>query len=140
MDFSNIKEITIPEGTVKSIAIDGTTIWSKEKEPFNLFATATNKGFRTTSNNISGNGTDPNWVWGEKVQTEGYTKISYNLWGYTTVAGLMFYDVNNRPISNIHATGSVYITDEINIPTNAYYVAISCGNPSIRSGQYAIMS
>lgn len=140
MDFSRVKGITIPEGTVKSIAVNGVTLWSKEKEPFDLLVTATNKGFRTTSNNISGNGTDPNWVWGDKVRTEGYSKISYNLWGYTTVASLMFYDVNNSPISNIHATGSVYITGEIDIPVNAYYVAISCGNPSARPNQYAIMS
>lgn len=90
----------------------------------NMMGIPGNKGFRQISGSISGNGTDPNWLWWDLVSTEGCQHIKYYLQGYTTVASIMFFNANRQKLSEIH--GSSAISGDIDIPSNAKYAAISC--------------
>ena len=103
----------------------------------NLMYDTGNKGYRTISGSISGNGTDQNWMWWELIPVDGFSRIEYCLQAYTTVASLMFYDSNKTKLSEIHGSG--VITDSIDIPDGASYVAISCRTTVTYPGQYALM-
>ena len=115
----------------------------KKKIPVvDLVATCTNKGWRSTSNNISGDGTDPNWEYGLPVEVDGQTKITCSVDGYTTIATLMFYRSNMSILSYIKYTGSgvgrLVLEDEP-IPSGTAYVALCCHNREKWSGQYCTM-
>ena len=61
INFSEVTAISIPEGDIISIIDNnGNILWQKSSR-IDLLATCTNKGWRSTSNTISGDGTDPNW-------------------------------------------------------------------------------
>lgn len=102
---------------------------------FNLMSEESHQGFRQINGTISGNGTDPNWLWWDLVSTENYSHIRYSLQGYTTVASIMFFDSSQNKLSEIHGNGT--ITDDIEIPNNASYVAISAR--ANVSSQYAYL-
>lgn len=133
IDMSGATAITIPEGTVIRIEdSNGNVLWQKITR-IDLLATCTNKGWRNTSNQISGQGTDPNWQYGDPVQISGQTKISCSIQGYSTVVAVMYYRANMSILS--YLTGSQTLTDQP-IPSGAAYVAVCCRNQQIWSGQY----
>lgn len=101
-----------------------------------LMFTEGNKGFRTLTGSISGNGTDPNWLWWDLVSTDGFTKLKYYIMGYSTVASIMWFDSNRTKMSEMH--GST-VSGLMDIPAGASYVAISTRVTSTNPAQYVHM-
>lgn len=101
-----------------------------------LMFTEGNKGFRTLTGSISGNGTDPNWLWWDLVSTDGFTKLKYYIMGYSTVASIMWFDSNRTKMSEMH--GST-VSGLMDIPAGASYVGISTRVTSTNPAQYVHM-
>ena len=142
IDLTNVKAVAIPEGDVTQIEDSaGNVLWNKITR-VDLTALCTNAGWRNTSNQISGDGTDPNWQYSRPVEINGQTKITCSIDGYTTIASIMYYRANMSILSYIKYTGSgvgrLNLTDDP-IPSGAAYVAITCHNQSKWSGQYCFM-
>lgn len=140
--FANVKAVVIPQGEVKQIADStGNILWQKITR-VDLTALCTNAGWRNTSNQISGDGTDPNWQYSKPVAIDGQTKITCSIDGYTTIASIMFYRANMSILSYIKYTGGgvgrLNLTDDP-IPGEAAYVAITCHNQSKWTGQFCYM-
>ena len=142
VNLSDVKGISIPEGEVKSISdSNGNVLWQKITR-VDLLATCTKAGWRNASNQISGNGTDPNWQYGDPVAINGQTKITCSVDGYTTVATIMYYRDNMSILTYIKYTGGgvgrLNLTDDP-IPNGAAYVAVCCHNQSKWTGQSCYM-
>ena len=109
-------------GTILTLT-DGFPVIVDESINYNMMYLHGTKGFRQLNGTISGNGTDPNWLWWDLVSTDGYTQVKYYLQGYTTVASIMWFDSNRTKLSEIHGSG--VLTGVVDIPSGASYVAIS---------------
>ena len=119
-----------PSNAVQMLATNGymmedDVIVTKIPEPYdyNMMHYEGNKGFRQLNGSISGNGTDPNWMWWDLVPTSGFTKLKHYLNGYSTVASIMFFNANRQKLSEIHTNSTLSGTTDI--PEGAYFVAIS---------------
>ncbi len=136
VDLSGVTAITIPEGAVTRIEdSNGSVLWKKVTR-VDLLAACTNKGWRNTRNQISGDGTDPNWQYGRPVEIRGQTRISCFIHGYSTVCAVMYFTASMGILSGLTDTQSL---SDSPIPAGAAYVAVCCRNQQGWPGQFCYM-
>ena len=127
MDWSQVKGLTIPEGEVVGVSVDGETLWQKPVTGRNLLDPATVESLYVSSKNgvpVESSTASPNWRHSDYIPVTGGVTYYFGQTTYSTAttAGTAWYDSSKRYVSGSNATALKNAGGKLKAPASAAYL------------------
>lgn len=131
MIFSDVKNIQIPEGSVKQISCNGVVLWQKTADALQLLNPYTVPDDNKFINRVNGGLTIPSatggtWRHSDYIEVEENTAYLFGaIHSTASTAGLAWYDEDKVFISGISNTNVRNANGIVTSPTGARYIRVS---------------